>query len=269
MAVKQKILDLLEQNRGKFVSGSEAACQIGATRSAVWKAVSSLRAEGYDISAVTNRGYCLNESSEMLSEQGISELLTTREIGRKLDIFKGSDSSADFARSIAALGAAHGMTIISRNFEKPVRRRVNSAASDDTGIYMSIIIRRSVPENKIDQIRMAAAAAAAETIAAETGLPCGVSGNFLVCGGKNVGYYDFETVSDKDSDFLIYGIADIGICVSAGGSKGKFTPLRSVTTAVIRKNRLSAGIMNRLEEYIGEQDISKTAERFNELKIIE
>lgn len=61
MPLKDKVLAVLEENKGKSVSGSEIARSVGMTRSAVWKAVKTLREEGYSICAVTNRGYCLSE----------------------------------------------------------------------------------------------------------------------------------------------------------------------------------------------------------------
>lgn len=54
MPLKDKVLAVLEENKGKSVSGSEIARSVGMTRSAVWKAVKTLREEGYSICAVTN-----------------------------------------------------------------------------------------------------------------------------------------------------------------------------------------------------------------------
>jgi BirA family transcriptional regulator, biotin operon repressor / biotin---[acetyl-CoA-carboxylase] ligase len=45
--------------QGAFTSGAELAAQFGVTRSAVWKAISRLRAMGTPVDAVTNRGYRL------------------------------------------------------------------------------------------------------------------------------------------------------------------------------------------------------------------
>ena len=53
MALKDKVLEILEDNRGRSVSGNKIAVSLGMTRSAVWKAVKQLREEGYTINAVT------------------------------------------------------------------------------------------------------------------------------------------------------------------------------------------------------------------------
>ena len=43
---KERLLELLEKNRGQYISGEEAAKQLDISRTAVWKAVNSLRKEG-------------------------------------------------------------------------------------------------------------------------------------------------------------------------------------------------------------------------------
>ena len=106
MPLKDKVLAVLEENKGKSVSGSEIARSVGMTRSAVWKAVKILREEGYSICAVTNRGYCLSEENDFLSEQSIVPNLRTKEIGRKIDVFKTIDSTNNFAKSLE-IGRAH------------------------------------------------------------------------------------------------------------------------------------------------------------------
>ena len=84
MTIKEKVLELFELNRGSYLSGEEIARNLDCTRGAVWKAVKSLQDEGYPISAVTNKGYCLDESTDILSEPGVKKYLSGN--GKKLDI---------------------------------------------------------------------------------------------------------------------------------------------------------------------------------------
>ena len=76
MKTREKILLLLEQNRGSFFSGEELADTFSLTRAAVWKAVKHLREEGYRIEAVRNKGYCLAADTDILSPQGIEKYLS-------------------------------------------------------------------------------------------------------------------------------------------------------------------------------------------------
>ena len=59
MTVKSKILEMFEQHKGEVISGEAIAGQLGCTRAAVWKAVKSLREDGYHIEAGPNKGYTL------------------------------------------------------------------------------------------------------------------------------------------------------------------------------------------------------------------
>ena len=46
MGTREKLLSLLEQNRDRYLSGEEIAGLLNVSRTAVWKAVNSLRAAG-------------------------------------------------------------------------------------------------------------------------------------------------------------------------------------------------------------------------------
>lgn len=61
---------------GEFHSGEELARTLGVSRSAVWKAVHTLRDLGATLHAVPNRGYRLRTGSEALDAQRIREQLS-------------------------------------------------------------------------------------------------------------------------------------------------------------------------------------------------
>ena len=71
MSTKDTVLALFERNMGFYVSGEKIALDLNISRTAVWKAVKKLQNEGYKIKAVTNRGYCLDKDSDVLSVHGI------------------------------------------------------------------------------------------------------------------------------------------------------------------------------------------------------
>ena len=55
MNSRETILQLLRD--GHTVSGGELSRRLGLSRSAIWKVVSGLRRDGYDIEAAPGRGY--------------------------------------------------------------------------------------------------------------------------------------------------------------------------------------------------------------------
>ena len=68
MTVKSSLLEMLEKNKGEVLSGERIAGELGCTRAAVWKAVKSLREDGYRIEAGPNKGYMLAKDTNRLSD---------------------------------------------------------------------------------------------------------------------------------------------------------------------------------------------------------
>ena len=109
MTTKEKLLTLLENRRGSFVSGEEAAQELSVTRAAIWKAVRALCQEGYPIDAVPNRGYCLSKMGDVLSAQGIAKFLNPEM--RPL-VEKSLDSTNAAARRLAERGEPEGTVVL-------------------------------------------------------------------------------------------------------------------------------------------------------------
>ena len=80
---------------GQFHSGEALAQALGVSRSAVWKAVQSLRDLGATLHAVRNRGYRLVKPSEPLGVTQIRAALSddVRERVRSLDVVWSIDST--------------------------------------------------------------------------------------------------------------------------------------------------------------------------------
>ena len=62
--LKSEVLKVLEENKGKIVSGAEMAKGLNISRTSIWKVINSLRNDGYNIKAVTNRGYSLADNTD-------------------------------------------------------------------------------------------------------------------------------------------------------------------------------------------------------------
>ena len=215
MPLKERVLAVLEENKGKSVSGSEIARSVGMTRSAVWKAVKILREEGYSICAVTNKGYCLSEENDFLSEQAIVPNLRTEKLGRKLDVFKTIDSTNNFAKSLAQLGAEHGTTVISEvQTQGKGRMGKNFYSPLGMGIYMSVIIRPKLSVEHSLLITSCAAVAVAEAIEKVSGIDCKIKWvNDIYAGNKKLCGILTEASVDVEQGGLEYAVVGIGLNV--------------------------------------------------------
>ena len=54
--IKDAVLDMLWQRADAYLSGAELGRRLSVSRTAVWKAIEQLKAEGYRIESVPNRG---------------------------------------------------------------------------------------------------------------------------------------------------------------------------------------------------------------------
>ena len=217
MALKDKVLEILEDNRGRSVSGNKIAVSLGMTRSAVWKAVKQLREEGYTINAVTNRGYCLTSDNDILNEPSVISFLETKELGRKMDIFKSIDSTNNFAKSLAQLGAVNGHTIIAEQ-QTAGKGRMGKKfyAPNNQGIYLSVIVRPQLSVEYALMITSCAAVAVAEAIEKVSGLRCGIKWvNDLYYQGRKVCGILTEAGTDLESGQLEWLVVGIGLNLTA------------------------------------------------------
>lgn len=104
MTTKEKLLELFEANKGTYFSGEELAENLAVSRAAVWKAVKSLRSEGYAIDAATNKGYCLSTATDILSPQGIRKYLNTENQKLNLTVLPTVTSTNAVVRELADSG---------------------------------------------------------------------------------------------------------------------------------------------------------------------
>ena len=104
MTVKSRLLELLEQHKGETLSGEDIGRELSCTRAAVWKAVNSLRQEGYPIEAGPNKGYMLTRESNLISAEGIRLFLEHPQ--GEVRIFDEISSTNLEARQLAVSGMA-------------------------------------------------------------------------------------------------------------------------------------------------------------------
>ncbi len=108
---KEKILCRLRGEKG-YVSGKDLGTELGVSRTAVWKAVASLRAEGYQIESSTNRGYRLVSSPDLFTPEEISAGLGTKFLGRHMFCYRSIDSTNEEAKRMALQGAPDGSLFV-------------------------------------------------------------------------------------------------------------------------------------------------------------
>ncbi len=186
--MEEAILNALRNRPGEFVSGEELSRLIGVSRTAVWKEIEKLRAEGYKILAQPHSGYQLVGVPDRLTAQELTWNLKTQRIGRKVHAYESTDSTMDVAHRLAAAGEPEGTVVVAEQQEKGRGRMGRRWFSPKgKGIYCSVILRPSMQPAQVPLVTLMAAVAAAQAVEAATELKPEIKWpNDLLIGSKKV-----------------------------------------------------------------------------------
>ena len=215
MSVKQEMIQLLEQNRGKVLSGQEMADQLGVTRAAIWKAIRVLQEEGYHLGIVKNKGYYLEEHSDVLSVEGIRLHLPEEYKTLKIEVLKTVDSTNNYAKKMSASHSERCLTLAEEQTAGRGRRKRDFYSPYGTGIYMSLVFPVETSLAKFVPITVAASVAVVRAIQKLTNIKCDIKWvNDIYLDGKKICGILTEAVSDFESGILTTVVVGIGLNVS-------------------------------------------------------
>lgn len=252
MSVKQNVIALLEENRSKVISGQELANQLHVSRAAIWKAIKTLKEEGYNIEATPNKGYVLLENSDVLSKQGISYYLT-----EEIDIFsyKTIDSTNTQMKKLAINGGKNHSVIVSEEQSAGRGRFGRSFYSPaQKGVYMSVLLKTGDSLQNATMITIKTAVAVRRAIAKLYDIEVAIKWvNDLYYRGKKVCGILSEAISDFESGMIEAIIIGIGINVSTDNFP---LEIASIATSLglqeANRNQFIAEILNQLFAIIDE-----------------
>jgi len=141
MTTKQKILTLLESNRTRNISGESIAKHLDISRNAVWKNINELKKVGYEIEAVSNKGYRISDACDILSVEGIRLFLSNKNTTDNIKVHTTLDSTNTTAKEAAIAGGKHGTVVIADYLSNAKGRYGRKFFTlPGHGIYMSIIL---------------------------------------------------------------------------------------------------------------------------------
>ncbi len=211
MTVKEHILKLLENNRGKYYSGQDIAEEINVSRAAVWKAVKQLQADGYRIDAVSNKGYCMSDDNDIISSDSIKKYLTVPI--NNIEVYKTVTSTNDLAKQYALDLKPEGTVIVAREQTAGRGRKGRSFYSPmSTGVYISVLLRPELTAEKTLYITTAAAVAVAKAIEKISGKEAKIKWvNDIFVDGKKVCGILTEGAIDFETGKMQYAVLGIGV----------------------------------------------------------
>lgn len=251
MALKDLILEILELNRNNYISGERLATTFSVTRAGVNRAIKSLQAEGYEIVAVNNCGYCLTNKNDLLSTVGIRQYLHPEYKYFHISIYKEVGSTNDEAKNLATTGGVEGTIVIA---EKQLAGRGrygrNFFSPAGTGIYMSIILRPRLQIQDISLITVQAAVAICRALEKFSSNKLQIKWvNDIFFNNKKVCGVLSEAVTEFESQIVESLVVGIGINVKTKDEdfpKELQSSVSSLFIENVTRNQIIASIVNEL-----------------------
>ena len=111
--MRGRILEILRAGGQEPVSGEELSRQLDVSRTAVWKHIQALKAEGYDIESVPKKGYVLKSAPDRLKPAEIITHLKTKWLGHSIHYCESVDSTNNVAKRLAEEGCDNGLVVVS------------------------------------------------------------------------------------------------------------------------------------------------------------
>ena len=213
--IKNEVLSFLEQKQGEIISGGELSKKLNVSRTAVWKAVHALKADGYEISSFSNEGYQLSYNSDELSEYKIRKGLKTKIIGNKIEILKTISSTNSYIKEFHK-NAENGLVVIAEEQTKG-RGRMNRSffSPAKKGIYLSILLMPEISVSDINLITVLTAVAVINAIHKITGMKPSIKWiNDILFQNKKLCGILTEASIEGESGNIEYIVIGIGINIS-------------------------------------------------------
>ena len=183
-------LDVLTALREKddYVSGQELCERFQVSRTAVWKRIRQLQAEGYEIEAVPNRGYRISGCPDVIAAEEVGSRLKTKWMGRPVRYFEVIDSTNRYAKKAAEDGAPEGLLVIG---DEQTAGRGRSGrhwtTPPGTAIAMTILLRPEIAADRIAMTTLVMGLAVTQAVRELYDIPAGIKWpNDVVINGKKL-----------------------------------------------------------------------------------
>jgi BirA family biotin operon repressor/biotin-[acetyl-CoA-carboxylase] ligase len=213
MTTKEKIIQLLSENKDEFVSGEDLALKLSLSRAAVWKAIKALESDGYKIEAVTNRGYRICALPDKLDLRTLAEV-SGLEPGQVI-IFDSIDSTNKEAkrRIVEGEGAKLHKTLFAAEEQTAGRGRLERKflSPAKKGVYFTLVY---CPQTQVIPAVMTSAAAVSVCQAVEELYKTGCSVkwvNDIFSGGKKIAGILTEGITNFETGRIESAVIGIGV----------------------------------------------------------
>ena len=212
---QKKLLALLMQY--EYVSGSWISEQLGVTRAGIWKAIDTMRREGWQIESAHRRGYHLAPPADALWPACIRAHLKTRWAGQRIDYYDTIGSTNLAARELGMLDPAlapHG-TLVIADEQTAGRGRMDRTWQSRPGdaALMSLLLRpAALAPMEATGIVLVTALAVCDTCRGFGADALIKWPNDIVCGGRKLCGMLLDVGSDMD--LVHFAVVGVGLNIA-------------------------------------------------------
>lgn len=253
--MKEDILRELLNNRNRYLSGQELSNKLGISRTAVWKHITKLREEGYIIKSVTNKGYILVDTPDILNPTEIKELLSTSFIGKEIIYIDSVDSTNSYGKRMAEDDFTDGTVIIAEEQTSGRGRLGRSWVSPKgKGIWMTIMLKPDIKPDQASQITLIAAMAVLKGIKAICDMDIMIKWpNDIVVNGKKI----CGILTEMGAEIEKINYLCVGIGINVNSDKSDFTDkavdiatsIKIAKGVTVERKKLIAKVLDVFESY--------------------
>jgi len=252
---RDRVLAELAAHQGEYISGQELASRLNISRVAIWKHIESLKEQGYDIRAVSGRGYQLETRGGLIQPAEVQAIKGNTLIGSQIIFVPRADSTNEALKRLRLeQDLTEGTVLIAGTQERGKGRMGRHWESPPGGLWFSVLLQPRVPMEHIALLSLVFAIAVARTLDRYLPAPTALKWpNDVYANNKKVVGILLETSGELDApEYLI-----VGIGVNTNISNKDFPPeTRSFCTSLLEEstnevshNELLAGLLRNLDEY--------------------
>ena len=212
--MQSKILNILKENSGTFVSGQTISKRLNISRQSISKHIKKLKESGYPIESVSKKGHRLTDEDvsfyqavEIMSENKASK------IGKSIIYLESVDSTNNYLKNIAF--KAEPFTVVLSDEQTFGKGRLGREWSSQkgAGIFMSILLKPDIEPSQAPKITLIAAAAMTKALETVTSMSVGIKWpNDLIMNQKKVCGVLTEMSAELGS--VNYVVVGIGVNVN-------------------------------------------------------
>ena len=255
--LRQKLVEILKQNREDFISGQKLSEIMKVSRTAIWKQIKELEKLGYKIQAHRKLGYRLISEPDLLIYEEIAPYLNTKFIGRNYIHKESLSSTNDMAKELA-YKVPDGTVIVAEEQTKGRGRMGRSWFSEKSScILTSVILKPQIRPEKTVALTQVAALTVVKAIEEVCSVKTKIKWpNDIILNSKKV--CGILTEMSSEIDVVNYIVIGIGINVNCtefpDDLKEKATSLQLELEKPVDRKKLLASLLNNLEIYYKEYE---------------